>query len=286
MDLYNYASICAYMQEVMMHNAQKEIVEKIVEREVIKEVRVGISKEEMAALEKRSEDERQRIMKQAQEDMKALIAQNGKTAQERAELQAALDREAEDRRALSEQKKQLKDKLKVRQLFFNINMNRAHTCGHYATEVGVSLRLRSVYLRLFVSCDMCLIGTKYEYFQRKLLWFSMSLCCYCVYHCLSLSMTQAMEEKLIKGGEVINIAREQEAQLRKAQQELRERQMQEAALARELAEKEEANLQLEEHFSSLQEEVEVKTKKLKKLWTKYQSATREVKEQADEFAVR
>lgn len=49
-----------------MHNAQKEIVEKIVEREVIKEVRVGISKEEMAALEKRSEDERQRIMKQAQ----------------------------------------------------------------------------------------------------------------------------------------------------------------------------------------------------------------------------
>lgn len=90
---------------------------------------------------------------------------------------------------------------------------------------------------------------------------------------------------MIKGGEVINIAREQEAQLRKAQQELRERQMQEAALARELAEKEEANLQLEEHFSSLQEEVEVKTKKLKKLWAKYQGATREVKEQAEEFAV-
>ena len=32
---------------------------------------------------------------------------------------------------------------------------------------------------------------------------------------------------------------------------------QEAQLARELAMKEEANLQLEEHFSSLQEEVEV-----------------------------
>jgi len=41
-------------------------------------------------------------------------------------------------------------------------------------------------------------------------------------------------------------------------------------LGRELAEKEEANLQLEEHFSSMQEEVEVKTKKLKKLWAKYQ----------------
>lgn len=100
-----------------MHNAQQEIVEKIVEREVIKEVKVGISKEEMALLERRTEEEKQRIMKQAQEDMKLLIAQNGKTAQERAELQAALDREAEDRRVLSEQKKQLKDKLKVAYFF-------------------------------------------------------------------------------------------------------------------------------------------------------------------------
>jgi hypothetical protein len=32
-----------YAQEVMMHNARQEIVEKIVEKEVIKEVRVGIS---------------------------------------------------------------------------------------------------------------------------------------------------------------------------------------------------------------------------------------------------
>ena len=95
-----------------------------------------------------------------------------------------------------------------------------------------------------------------------------------------------MEEKLLKGGEVISKAAQQEAQLRKAEKELRERQMQEAALARELAEKEEANLQLEEHFSSLQEEVEVKTKKLKKLWGKFQQAQREVKEQEEEFAVR
>jgi kinesin family protein 3/17 len=94
-----------------------------------------------------------------------------------------------------------------------------------------------------------------------------------------------MEEKLIKGGEVISKAALQEAALRKAEKELRERQMQEAALARELAEKEEANLQLEEHFSSLQEEVEVKTKKLKKLWNKFQQAQREVKEQEEEFAV-
>ena len=77
-----------------------------------------------------------------------------------------------------------------------------------------------------------------------------------------------MQEKLIKGSEVISKAQKQEA-----------------ALARELAEKEEANLQLEEHFSSLQEEVEVKTKKLKKLWGKFQVATREAKDLQEEFAV-
>lgn len=49
-------------------------------------------------------------------------------------------------------------------------------------------------------------------------------------------------------------------------------------LARELAEKEEAHITLEEHYSSLQEEVEVKTKKLKKLWNKWQAANREVQD--------
>jgi hypothetical protein len=94
-----------------------------------------------------------------------------------------------------------------------------------------------------------------------------------------------MEEKLIKGGEVISKASRQEVMLRKAENELRERAMQEAKLARELAEKEETNLQLEEHFSSLQEEVEVKTRKLKKVWAKYQAATREAQDLQQEFEV-
>jgi kinesin family member 3B len=92
-----------------------------------------------------------------------------------------------------------------------------------------------------------------------------------------------MEEKLIKGGEVISKASKQEVQLKKAQKELRERAMQEGKLARDLAEKEEMNMQLEEHFSSLQEEVEVKTKKLKKLWGKFQAATREAQDLQEEF---
>lgn len=84
---------------------------------------------------------------------------------------------------------------------------------------------------------------------------------------------------------MISKASKQEAMLRKAEKELKEREMQESKLARELAEKEEMNLQLEEHFSSLQEEVEVKTKKLKKLWAKYQAAAREAQDLQEEFQV-
>eukprot|EP01006_Ploeotia_vitrea_P054289 TRINITY_DN67869_c6_g4_i1.p1 TRINITY_DN67869_c6_g4~~TRINITY_DN67869_c6_g4_i1.p1 ORF type:complete len:778 (-),score=48.57 TRINITY_DN67869_c6_g4_i1:607-2940(-) len=92
-----------------------------------------------------------------------------------------------------------------------------------------------------------------------------------------------METKLIKGGEVISKAAQQEAELRKAELELREKKMLEARLAQELASKEEANLQLEEHFSSLQEEVEVKTRKLKKLYSKYQAAVKEQEDLQMEF---
>ena len=192
-------------KEVMVHNARKEIVERIVEREVIREVRMGVDDGEVREIERRTQEEKQMLMKQAQDDMKQLIDQQSRTAQERAELQAALDREAHDRRVIEEQKAKLAAKLKM------------------------------------------------------------------------------MEEKLIKGGEVISKASKQEAQLRKAEQELRERQAQESKMARELAEKEEANLQLEEHFSSMQEEVEVKTKKLKKLFAKYQGAVREVQDLQEEF---
>ena len=192
-------------EEVPVRSARQEIVEKIVEREVVKEIKVGISEEEKRELEENARKERELLMKQAQDDMKALIDQQSRTAQERAELQAALDREAEDRKLMEDQKQQLADKLKM------------------------------------------------------------------------------MEEKLIKGGEVISKASKQESMLRKAETELRERQMQETRMARELAEKEEANLQLEEHFSSLQEEVDVKTKKLKKLWAKFQSASSEVEDLQSEF---
>lgn len=100
-------------KEVMMHNAKREIVEKIVEREVVREVRVGISEKEMAEIQRKQTEEKKILMKQAQEDMRALIDQQSRTAQERAELQAALDREADDRRTIEEQKRALQEKLRV-----------------------------------------------------------------------------------------------------------------------------------------------------------------------------
>jgi hypothetical protein len=47
--------------------------------------------------------------------------------------------------------------------------------------------------------------------------------------------------------------------------------------------KQEIQLQKEENYASLQEEVDIKTKKLKKLWSKLQTAKSEVTELQDEF---
>eukprot|EP00752_Nemacystus_decipiens_P011231 g9981.t1 len=85
------------------------------------------------------------------------------------------------------------------------------------------------------------------------------------------------------GGEILDKAQRQEAELRQAQHELEHRRDQEKSLARELAEKEEGITELNREFHDLEEEVEVKTKKLKKLWSKYQTAQREIKDIQEEF---
>ena len=92
-----------------------------------------------------------------------------------------------------------------------------------------------------------------------------------------------MEEKLIVGGEMATKAAKQEAELRQAEQELAQRKEKELALARQMADQEEMNLELEEKFGSLQDEVDAKTKKLKKLWNKFQQSKNEVKDLTEEF---
>ena len=57
-------------------------------------MRVGVSDEQLREINDKAQAEKQILMKQAQDDMKQLIDQQSRTAHERQELQAALDREA------------------------------------------------------------------------------------------------------------------------------------------------------------------------------------------------
>jgi kinesin family protein 3/17 len=94
----------------------------------------------------------------------------------------------------------------------------------------------------------------------------------------------AMEGKLIVGG--VHIAEkisEQERELFLAEQRIQQEQQRRRVLEKRLESKQEAQVQLEENFSSLQEEVDVKTKKLEKLVSKIQEVKDEINDTKDEF---
>ena len=93
-----------------------------------------------------------------------------------------------------------------------------------------------------------------------------------------------LQSKLVVGGEnLLDRSRRQADEQRELEEELAERRRQEQQLAAELEAEEEARLGLEEQYSSLQEEIEGKTRKLKKLWGKYKAAQAEVQDQQNEF---
>eukprot|EP00978_Attheya_sp_CCMP212_P000924 scaffold1975_cov54-Attheya_sp.AAC.1 len=93
----------------------------------------------------------------------------------------------------------------------------------------------------------------------------------------------SLEKELMIGGEMADKAAKHEAELRKAEQDLAARREKELALARQMEDKEEANLQLERKYSSVNEEVQVKTKKLQNIWSKYQQSKAEIKDLQSEF---
>ncbi|KAL2913031.1 hypothetical protein HK105_207486 [Polyrhizophydium stewartii] len=97
---------------------------------------------------------------------------------------------------------------------------------------------------------------------------------------------KAMEEKLLVGGHnIYDKVNEQERKLQEAHGQLVEQQRRERELQQQLNQKQEAQLQLEESYASLQEEVDVKTKKLKKLWSKLQEIKSEINDVKDEFRI-
>lgn len=86
-------------------------------KEVIREVRVDLSAEQLAEINQKAYEEKQQLMQQAQDDMQLLINQNSRVAQERAELRAAYEREVHAKRSIEDQKQMLLNKLKVVTLF-------------------------------------------------------------------------------------------------------------------------------------------------------------------------
>uniref|UniRef100_A0A8C2W700 Kinesin family member 3A n=1 Tax=Chinchilla lanigera TaxID=34839 RepID=A0A8C2W700_CHILA len=86
----------------------------------------------------------------------------------------------------------------------------------------------------------------------------------------------ALEKKVIVGGvDLLAKAEEQEKLLEESNMELEERRKRAEQLRRELEEKEQERLDIEEKYTSLQEEAQGKTKKLKKVWTMLMAAKSE-----------
>ncbi|XP_045580152.1 kinesin-like protein KIF3A isoform X5 [Salmo salar] len=96
-------------------------------------------------------------------------------------------------------------------------------------------------------------------------------------HHLLLEKLSALEKKVIVGGvDLLAKAEEQEKLLQESNNELEERRRRAEQLRRELEEKEAERLDMEEKYSSLQEEAQGKTKKLKKVWTMLMAAKSEM----------
>ncbi|GIX91327.1 kinesin-like protein KIF3A [Caerostris extrusa] len=96
-------------------------------------------------------------------------------------------------------------------------------------------------------------------------------------HDLLVQKLQGLEKQIIIGGEnLLEKAQEQEKLLEESSKELEERKKKEIELKKALEEKETERLNIEEKYSSLQEEAAGKTKKLKKVWQMLLSAKNEL----------
>lgn len=94
---------------------------------------------------------------------------------------------------------------------------------------------------------------------------------------------KAMESKLLMGGKnIVDHTNEQQRALEQRRQEIREQQRKEREIQRKLEEKEESAVEIKETYNSLQQEVEVKTKKLKKLFGKLQATKAEIHDLQEE----
>ena len=76
---------------------------------------------------------------------------------------------------------------------------------------------------------------------------------------------KAMEGKLLSGGNIVDHTNEQQKALEQRRHELAEQKRKEREMLQSLEKQEETAVEIKETFNSLQQEVDVKTKKLKKV---------------------
>ncbi|KAM9343069.1 kinesin-like protein KIF3B [Pholidichthys leucotaenia] len=90
---------------------------------------------------------------------------------------------------------------------------------------------------------------------------------------------KAMESKLLVGGKnIVDHTNEQQRMLELKRQEIAEQKRREREMQQQMESRDEETLELKETYSSLQQEVDVKTKKLKKLFAKLQAVKAEIQD--------
>ncbi|KAF6103924.1 kinesin family member 3C [Phyllostomus discolor] len=95
---------------------------------------------------------------------------------------------------------------------------------------------------------------------------------------------KAMESKLLIGGRnIMDHTNEQQKMLELKRQEIAEQKRREREMQQEMMLRDEETMELRGTYTSLQQEVEVKTKKLKKLYAKLQAVKAEIQDQHDEY---
>ncbi|XP_041713088.2 kinesin-like protein KIF3B isoform X2 [Coregonus clupeaformis] len=90
---------------------------------------------------------------------------------------------------------------------------------------------------------------------------------------------KTMESKLLMGGKnIVDHTNEQQRILEQKRQEIAEQKRREREMQQQVENRDEETLELKETYSSLQQEVDIKTKKLKKLFAKLQAVKNEIHE--------
>ncbi|XP_078397599.1 kinesin-like protein KIF3B isoform X2 [Cetorhinus maximus] len=94
---------------------------------------------------------------------------------------------------------------------------------------------------------------------------------------------KAMESKLLIGGKnIMDHTNEQQKMLEQKRQEIAEQKRREREMQQQMLLQDEETMELRDTYTSLQQEVEIKTKKLKKLFAKLQAVKTEIQDLQDE----